>query len=103
MSLRERLLELVVNTTEEFVGRFAPGFDLPHTFGGHLVGTDAVADVAFTLGWLGEAGVDTIAGVSIDDALRTVLARVDGPATHRSRVSGNRWASRSEIALGLSA
>ena len=82
MSLRERLLELVVNTTEEFVGRFAPGFDLPHTFGGHLVGTDAVADVAFTLGWLGEAGVDTIAGVSIDDALRTVLARVDGPATH---------------------
>lgn len=82
MSLRERLLELVVTTTEEFVGRFAPGFDLPHTFGGHLVGTDAVADVAFTLGWLGEAGVDTIAGVSIDDALRTVLARVDGPATH---------------------
>lgn len=82
MSLRERLLDVVVGTTEEFVERFAPDFELPHTFGGHLVGTDAIADVAYTLGWLGEAGVTTVAGFPIEDALRRVLARIDGPGTH---------------------
>ena len=82
MSLRDRLVGLVVDTTEQFVDRYAPGFVLPHTFGGHLVGPDAVADVAFTLGWLHELGVERVASMPVDDALRTVLARVDGPGTH---------------------
>ncbi len=82
MSPRDRLQHLVVDTIEEFVPRYAPGFVLPTTFGGHLVGTDAVADLAFTLGWLVECGVTEIAGEPIEGALRTVLTQIDGHGTH---------------------
>jgi len=70
----------MADTVEQFEERYAPGFDLPATFGGHLVGTDAVADAAYTLGWFGPGSV--VAGVPVEDALRTVLAQVDGASTH---------------------
>lgn len=82
MSLRERLFHLIADTIEQFEGRYAPGFHLPPTFGGHLVGTDAVADVAYTLGWFGPGAGTVVAGVPLDEALRTVLSQIDGAATH---------------------
>ncbi len=82
MSLEDHLEFVIRDTLEEFVARYAPGFRLPATFGGHLVGTDAVADLAFTLGWMSECGIDEVAGVAVDDAVALVLAQVDGPGTH---------------------
>lgn len=72
----------VVNTLEAFVERHAPNWQLPRLFAGHIVGADAVADLAFTLGWLHEAGVAEVAGTAVIDAIRAVLAQVDGAATH---------------------
>ncbi|MFN8051481.1 MAG: hypothetical protein U0Q22_08605 [Acidimicrobiales bacterium] len=76
------LRQTAVANVERFVERYAPGFDLPATFGGHLVGTDAVADLAFTLGLLRRGGVDSVAGLPVDDAIARVLRQVDGPETH---------------------
>ncbi|NLA35280.1 MAG: hypothetical protein GX868_06285, partial [Actinobacteria bacterium] len=76
------LRDEVVAALESFVSHHAPRWELPRTFGGHLVGPDAVADLAFTLGWLHQGGVDTIAGRPLVDALRDVMNQIDGPATH---------------------
>ena len=71
-----------IESIELLITAHAPDLVLPSTFGGHLVGTDAVADLAFTLGWLAEAGVHDIAGTPIEEAIRRVLQQVDGPETH---------------------
>ena len=76
------LQQLVVDTIENFVDRYAPGFWLPRTFGGHVVGPDAIADLAHTLGLVAECGVTHVAGTPIAEAIATVLSQVDGPETH---------------------
>jgi hypothetical protein len=55
---------------------------VPGTFGGHPVGADVVADLAFTLGLLGTGGVTHVAGGAVDEVLRVVLGQVDGAGTH---------------------
>jgi hypothetical protein len=82
MTYPERLAGFVLDALEALERTHLPGFRLPRVFAGHEVGPDARADLAFTLGLLGECGVDTVAGRSIDDALRTVLADVDGRRTN---------------------
>jgi glycosyltransferase involved in cell wall biosynthesis len=78
----ERLTTFVVDAVEALERTHLPGFRMPRVFGGHEVGTDARADLVFTLGLLGECGVESIAGRPIDDALRTALAAVDGRRTN---------------------
>jgi hypothetical protein len=51
-------------------------------FAGHLVAPDVRADLAFTVGRLGAAGVSSIAGRPLLDALETILRPVDGAGTH---------------------
>jgi hypothetical protein len=51
-------------------------------FAGHLVAPDVRADLAFTIGRLGAAGVASIAGRPVLDALEAVLRPVDGGGTH---------------------
>lgn len=51
-------------------------------FAGHLVAPDVRADLAFTIGRLGAAGVSSIAGLPLLDALETVLRPIDGAGTH---------------------
>lgn len=51
-------------------------------FAGHLVAPDVRADLLFTVGLLGEAGVTAVAGRPLDDALAAVLAPIDGARTH---------------------
>lgn len=80
--LADRLRDLVVTTVERLIERHLPGLRIPGSFAGHKVEPDVAADLVFTLGWLADAGVDQIAGSSIDDAVATVLAAIDGPATH---------------------
>jgi hypothetical protein len=82
MTYPERLAGFVLDALEALERTHLPGFRLPRVFAGHEVGPDARADLAFTLGLLGECRVDTVAGRSIDDALRTVLADVDGRRTN---------------------
>jgi hypothetical protein len=78
----DRLTAFVVDAVEALERTHLPGFRLPGVFAGHEVGTDARADLVFTLGLLADCGVDAIAGRPLDDALRTVLAGVDGRRTN---------------------
>ncbi|HVF31701.1 MAG TPA: hypothetical protein VM933_01580 [Acidimicrobiales bacterium] len=67
---------------EALLGAHLPGLRIPRVFGGHLVGPDVRADLAFTIGLLGEAGVGSVAGRPVEDALEAVLRPVDGAATN---------------------
>ena len=78
----QRLTDVVAGHLETFVHRYAHGFVLPRVFAGYPVGTDVRADLAFTLGHLADNDVKHVAGVEIDDAIRAVLAGVDGSGTH---------------------
>ena len=77
-----RLQALVRDQIEEFVARHAPGFALPSAFAGFPIGSDVRADLAFTLGLLHQDGVETIAGVTTEHALRATLFPIDGANTH---------------------
>jgi hypothetical protein len=74
--------EFVVSCLEALVESHLPGFSIPRVFAGYEVGTDVRADLAFTLGLLGEGGVSSVAGVPIEDALVRVLGPTDGRRTH---------------------
>lgn len=81
-SLAGHLTSLVIESLEEFFARYAPDLTLPATIGAHLVGTDAIADLAYTLGWLHEAGVSEVAGRPLPDVIVRTLEQIDGPETH---------------------
>ncbi len=81
-ALAERLRAWTVAQVEAVAAAHLPGWRIPRTFGGHLVGADVRADLAYTLHHLAEAGVAEVAGAPIDDVLRTLLAEVDGRGTH---------------------
>ena len=80
--LAARQRSFVVDTVEDLVAGHVPGWRLPGTFGGHLVEPDVAADLVFTLGHLHDAGIRTVAGTPVPDAIATVLRRIDGAATH---------------------
>jgi glycosyltransferase involved in cell wall biosynthesis len=80
--LRELLLADVIEQVTLAEATFLRGFEVPRHYGGHPVGPDARADIAFTLGLLWENGIREVAGRSIPQALRTVLFAIDGPSTH---------------------
>ena len=80
--LAEWLRRFVVTTVEDLVRRHAPAWRLPATFGGHVVEPDVAADLVFTLGHLHDAGVATVAGTPVEDAVAAVLHRIDGRRTH---------------------
>lgn len=58
------------------------GWRVPRVWGGHRVGADVVADLAFTIAHLRAAGVREVGAAPIDGALQIVLRQVDGPGTH---------------------
>ncbi|CAN5613234.1 hypothetical protein BH10ACT1_BH10ACT1_33800 [soil metagenome] len=80
--LAERLLGFTVATLEAAERAHLPGWRIPRTFAGHLVGADVRADVCFTLHHLAEAGVTAVAGEPIDAILTRLLAEVVGADTH---------------------
>ena len=80
--LADRLLGLTTTVLTDLEADHAPGLELPLVFGGYVVGHDARADLAFTLGLLHGEGVGTVAGVDCADVALEILRRIDGPATH---------------------
>jgi glycosyltransferase involved in cell wall biosynthesis len=80
--LGDRCAELVVDRLSRLAGTHLRGWRLPGSFAGHVVGADVRADAVSTLGHLAEAGVDELAGTAVEDAIRRLLAEVDGAATH---------------------
>lgn len=80
--LAAELVDLVVGTLDELIERHLPAFRIPGAFAGHRVEPDVAADLVYTLGHLADAGVEQVAGSAIDDAIATVLRRIDGPNTH---------------------
>lgn len=80
--LASALVAFVTRTLGALVERHAPEFVLPRVFAGHPVGSDAAADLAWTLVQLRAAGVEAVAGHGVDDAIATALAQVEGRATH---------------------
>ena len=80
--LAERLTRFVVDALERAERRHLPGWAIPRTFAGHLVGADVRADVCYTLHHLAGAGVPEVGGVAVDDLLARLLAEVDGRSTH---------------------
>ncbi len=76
------LVEFCCEQMEALAALHLRGLALPRTYGGHEVGADVRADLLFTVGLLGDAGVTTIAGRAIDDILVQHLGAIDGGATH---------------------
>lgn len=81
-SLADELLEMTVGILEDLERHHAPGLELPRVFGGHVVGADARADLAFTLGLLQGEGIEEVAGEATADVALEILRRLDGPSTH---------------------
>jgi hypothetical protein len=82
MTLADRLVAFVVARLEALAAAHLPDLRIPRVFGGHLVAPDVRADLLFTLGLLGDAGVGSFAGRPLDDALDAVLRPIDGARTH---------------------
>jgi beta-1,4-mannosyltransferase len=80
--LADRLTSFVVDALEASERRHLPGWAIPRTFAGHLVGADVRADVCYTLHHLAGSGVAEVAGTPIDDVLVRLLGEVDGRSTH---------------------
>lgn len=80
--LSDRLLRLTTEVLSELEAGHAPGLRLPRVLGGHVVGPDARADLAFTLGLLHHAGVEEVAGLSCADIALEAVRTLDGDATH---------------------
>lgn len=82
MTLQDRLVGFTVGRLEALVHDHLPDLRIPRVFGGHLVAPDVRADLVFTIGLLGAAGVGSVAGRPITDALEVVLGPIDGARTH---------------------
>jgi len=80
--LADRLLELTETVLIDLESNHAPGLELPRVFGGYVVGADARADLAFTLGLLHSHGVESVAGVDCAATALEIVRRLDGPTTH---------------------
>jgi len=80
--LAERLVSATVAIVEDSARAYLPGWRLPRTFAGHVVGADVRADLCYTLHHLAEAGVSEVGGDAVDDVLARLLAEVDGRSTH---------------------
>lgn len=79
--LADRIRGFVVSCLEQLEAAYLPGFRLPSVFGGHRIGADTRADLAYTLGLLGAGGVTRVAGLPVAEALRIVLRETDGART----------------------
>lgn len=82
VDLAGRLIALAERVLVELEATHAPGLELPRVFGGHPVGPDARADLAFTLGLLHAEGVEEVAGVDGAATALEIVRRLDGAATH---------------------
>ncbi|MGI9600796.1 MAG: hypothetical protein ACR2QE_02845 [Acidimicrobiales bacterium] len=80
--LADQLAADVELVLAELEAHYAPDLALPATFGGHPVGPDVAADLAYTLGLLFEGGVDTVAGQGVLATILEVLRTIDGPGTN---------------------
>lgn len=81
-ALAARLTQFTINTLEAAERSHLPGWRIPRTFAGHLVGADVRADICFTIHHLAVAGVAEIGGEPVDVVLSRLLAEVHGPSTH---------------------
>ncbi len=81
-ALAARLTQFTIDTLEAAKRSHLPGWRIPRTFAGHLVGADVRADICFTIHHLAQAGVTDIGGEPVDTILSRLLAEVDGPSTH---------------------
>ena len=80
--LGARLVEFATDRTERLLAGPFRNWSLPQVWGGHPVGADVAADLAFTISHLRGAGVSEIGAAPIDGALQIILRQVDGPNTH---------------------
>ncbi|MEQ8841895.1 MAG: hypothetical protein RIB98_13020 [Acidimicrobiales bacterium] len=80
--LADRLVALASEVLTDLEANHAPGLELPAVFGGYVVGPDARADLAFTLGLLHGEGVESVAGIDCASVAVEIVRRLDGPATH---------------------
>jgi glycosyltransferase involved in cell wall biosynthesis len=80
--LADHLLDLVRGVLADLESMHAPSLELPRVFGGHVVGPDARADLAFTLGLLHGEGIDRVAGIDCAEVALEVVRRLNGPQTH---------------------
>lgn len=80
--LADDLMEMTTGILADLGHHHAPGLELPRVFGGYLVGADARADLAFTLGLLHGEGVEEVAGIRCADVALEIVRRLDGPGTH---------------------
>ncbi len=75
------LQTFVVGQLKAFAANAGSGLVLPRVFGGRSVGSDARADLAFTLGHLRAAGVAEVDGQSTDTLIIAMLRLLDGAST----------------------
>ena len=80
--LADRCVELVVDRLTRLVHTHLRDWRLPGSFAGHVVGADVRADAVYTLGHLGDAGVEEVAGAPVLEVIRRLLAEVNGAVTH---------------------
>ena len=81
-ALGDELLGFVTDTVAALQTHHFPEWQIPRTFAGHRVDPDVRADLLYTLHHLAAGGVTTIAARPIDDAIATLLTRVNGRDTH---------------------
>lgn len=80
-ALADRLEAVVVDQLERLAVGPLAGWEVPRTYGGHVVAPDVRADLVYTLGLLGAAGVTEVAGRPVEDLVTHLLADVDGAGT----------------------
>ncbi|MCC5952879.1 MAG: glycosyltransferase [Acidimicrobiia bacterium] len=80
--LADHLASSIVSRLESLAAGPLAGWLPPPVYGGHRVGADVTADLAWTVAHLHRAGVDRVGETSIEDVLRTALGAVRGSETH---------------------
>src|SRR4051812_13627029 len=76
------LLHIVDAQLDALAAGPLPGFTLPGLLMGHEVGPDVRADLLFTLGLAHDCGHTHIGGRPVVDAIRDLLAGIQGKRTH---------------------
>lgn len=82
VQLAEQLRAFVLRQLEALEGTLLVGWQPPRVLGGHPVGADVRADLAFTLAHLADGGVAEVAGTPVDQAIGAALRPIDGATTH---------------------
>jgi len=75
--LGPRILRFVEAALGELEASVTPGLRLPQIFGGHLVRSDAVADLIHVLAVLVDAGTERVAGVDLRSRAHELLEELD--------------------------